>query len=335
MGYFGNMKRSLLLVGIALCLGAAAQPTIHKNLLPAMGTIYGYHDVPFQAPGRPGTGLKWDFSGAPDGAVVPYYWTSTNMAPGAGAFPDGAAVLQVPGEPAAYYQMGDTALLWLGTYADTALVRFDPPMAIVDLPCSINSTWSDSGIAAVTGAGRIDIRVTSLHAQADAWGTLVMPYGTVDNVLRVRSELTATDKFPPHRLRLHEVRYAWYSARSPMPLLIVVERTGWPPPQRFMRWLDGSWQDDPGKLFKPLVLHPFPDPCDEIVTVDLPAAKADRTILQLLDEQGNARKQWPVEFNSPQTRRMTLEMSEVPSGNYTLNWIGSNGTLGNARLEKR
>ena len=67
----------------------------------------------------------------------------------------------------------------------------------------------------------------------------------------------------------------------------------------------------------------------------LPAARADRTVLQLLDEQGNARKQWPVEFNSPQTRRMTLEMSEVPSGNYTLNWIGTNGTIGNARLEKR
>ena len=329
------MRRSFVVAGAALRMLVSAQPTLTGNLLPDMGSIYGYHDVPFQAPGRAGNGMKWDLSGLPAGSVVPYYWTSINTAPGAGAFPDDAAVLQVPGEPAAYYQLGDTALYWLGTYADTALVRFDPPMAIVDLPCSINSTWSDSGVAAVTGAGRIDIRVTAYHAQADAYGTLVLPYGTVDKVLRVRSELTATDKFPPHRLRLHEVRYAWYCDRTPMPLLIVVERTGWPPPQRYMRWLDGSWQDDPGRLFKPIVLHPVPDPCDDIITVDLPAARADRTVLQLLDEQGNARKQWPVEFNSPQTRRMTLEMSEVPSGNYTLNWIGTNGTIGNARLEKR
>lgn len=329
------MNRSIILWGIALSVDTSAQPALYKNVLPTMGSIYGYHDVPFQPPGKPGTGLKWDLSGVPTGSVVPYYWTNINVAPGAGAFPDNAAVLQIPGEPTSYYLLGDTALFWLGTYADTALVRFDPPMAVIDLPCGMNTAWVDSGVAAVTGAGRIDMRITSMHAQADAWGTLVMPYGTVNNVLRVRSELRVTSKYEPQRLRLHEVRYAWYCDRSPMPLLIVVERSGWPPPQRFMRWLDGSWQDDPGKLFKPVVLHAFPDPCDEVATVDLPATKADRTILQLLDEQGLVRKQWLAEFSGPQTRRMTLEMVDVPVGNYTLNWIGTSGTLGNARLQKR
>jgi hypothetical protein len=28
-------------------------------------------------------------------------------------------------------------------------------------------------------------------------------------------------------------------------------------------------------------------------------------------------------------------MNDVPSGHYTLTWIGTDGTLGNARLQKR
>ena len=58
------------------------------------------------------------------------------------------------------------------------------------------------------------------------------------------------------------------------------------------------------------------------------------TTVQVLDEKGQVRKQWLVEFTRRQTQRLTLELSDLPSGQYTLTWIGTNGTLGNARLEK-
>lgn len=319
----------------ALTLHTYAQPTLRSDLVAAQGTVFGYHDVPFMAPGKPGTGLKWDYSGLPTGGIVPYHWSNINVAPGAGAFPSNAAVLQIPGEPTAYFQQGDTALFWLGTYSDAALVRFDPPMALIDLPCTINTTWADSGIAAVTGGGRIDIRVTSLIGKADAWGTLVMPYGEVEDVLRIRSDLRVTESGHPEDVQLRETRYAWFCDRTPMPLLIAVERSGWGEPARFMRWLDGSWQTDPARLFQPVALHPFPDPCEDLLTLDLPALEADRTIVQLIDGTGQVRKQWLAEFTRAETRRMTLDLSGVPGGQYTLTWTGTNGTIGNGRIEKR
>lgn len=329
------MKTPILLGAIAFPLLVAAQPMLDQRVFPVTGTVFGYHDVPYMPVGRSGIAMKWDYSGLPNGAIVPYEWVTTDIAPGAGAFPADALVQKIPGEATAYYQKGDTALYWLGTYTDSALVRFDPPLAILDLPCNLGTTWSDSGVAAVTGSGRIDMRVTTLHAQADSWGTLVMPYGVVNNVLRVRYELKVTSRKDPSVVHMREVRYAWYCEQTPMPLLVIVERFGWAPPDRYTRWLDGSWQDDPSKLFRPIVLRAFPDPCDDIATVDLPAAKADRTLLQLVDGNGQIRKQWLAEFTGPQTRRMTLEMSDVPSGHYTLTWTGTNGTLGNARLEKK
>lgn len=329
------MKRAILFNLVLASQWCAAQPVLDQQVFPRTGSVFGYHDVPYQAAGKAGVGLKWDYTALPTGTIVPYEWTTTDIAPGAGAFPDDALVQQIPGEPTAYYQQGDTALYWLGTYTDSALVRFDPPLAVLDLPCGLNTTWADTGVAAVTGSGRIDIRVTALHAQADSWGTLVMPYGTVNNVLRVRYELKVTSRKDPSVLHMREVRYAWYCDQTPMPLLVIVERFGWAPPDRYMRWLDGSWQDDPASLFRPVVLRAFPDPCDDVATVDLPARKADRTLLQLVDGNGQIRKQWLAEFPGPQTRRMTLDMTDVPSGHYTLTWTGTSGTLGNARLEKK
>jgi hypothetical protein len=329
------MKKGLWIAGLIIQIAASGQPVLGDKVYPVAGTVYGYHDVPYLPAGKPGIGVRWDMSMLPTGTIVPYSWTTTDIAPGAGAFPSDALVLEVPGDPTSYYQRGDTALYWLGTYADTALVRFDPPLAILDVPCGLNAHWQDSGVAAVTGAGRIDLRVTSLNATADSWGTLVMPYGTVNNVLRVRTEIVVTSRNDPAKIHKREVRYAWYSDQTPMPLLVISERFGWPPPERILRWLDGSWQDGPERLFRPIVLRPFPDPCDDQVTVDLPAARADHTVVQLVDASGMVQKEWQVEFNSPQTRRMTLEMNDVASGQYTLTWIGTNGTLGNARLGKR
>ncbi|HQW04708.1 MAG: hypothetical protein IPH05_01320 [Flavobacteriales bacterium] len=320
------------LFGTLTCL---TQPTLDTGVLPETGSIYGYHDIPFLKAGPAGAGVRWDFSSLPTGTLVPYTWSTTDIAPGAGAFPSNSLVRQVPGEPTAYFHGSDTALLWMGTYTDTALIRFDPPLLELPIPMHAGDRWTDSAIVAVTGAGRMSILDVRLDAKADAWGTLVMPYGVVSDAVRVRSDLVLLDRrYKAYPVRT-VVRYTWYSPRTPMPLLEITERSGWAPPDRITRWLDGSWQEDPATLFKPIALRPFPDPCVDIITLDLPAARADRTILQLVDASGNVAMQWHEEFNSPQTRRLTLDIASAPAGLYTLTWIGTNGTLGTARLTKR
>lgn len=171
--------------------------------------------------------------------------------------------------------------------------------------------------------------------KADPWGTLTVPYGVINNVLRSRGELTFSEKWwPTYPIRL-EVRYAWYTDKTPMPILIIIERTGRYPPDLITRWLDGSRREWEQSLFQTLRSRVFPDPCDDVATIGLPAARAEHTVLQLIDGSGEIVKNWPVEFSSPQTRRSTLEMGDVPSGHYTLTWIGNDGTLSSVRLERR
>jgi hypothetical protein len=215
------------------------------------------------------------------------------------------------------------------------MLRFDPPLRAISFPCSVGRQWSDSGIVAITGSGRIAIRQVTHTVKADAWGTLSMPYGVVEDAIRLRSELTFIDpRYPEWPVR-REIRYSWYCDQTPMPLLFIIERSGWYPPDRLVRWLDGSWREGEQSLFRPIRLHVFPDPCDDVATVDLPAIRADRTVLQLVDGGGNVVKDWGVEFTSPETRRIVLAVSDVPSGHYTLTWVGTNGTLGSVRLTRR
>lgn len=327
--------RSISIISCVWIASAIAQPVLSDDDMPTAGTVYAYHDVAYLKPGPPGEGVRWDYTALPTGTIVPYQWTTSDVAPGAGAFPEHALVQSIPGEPARYYLETDTTLLFLGSYSDTALLRFDPPLRSVVFPTSIGMQWRDSGVVALTGSGRIAMRTVLHTVKADAWGTLSMPYGVVENVLRLRSEFVLTDpKYPEWPVR-REVRYSWHSNQTPMPLLMMIERTGWPPPERILRWLDGSWREGEASLFQPIRLRVFPDPCDDVATIDLPAARPDRTVLQLIDGGGNVTKYWQVEFTSPETRRLVLPMSDVPSGHYTLAWVGTNGTLGTVRLERR
>lgn len=329
------MRARLALLLFPLTISVAAQPVLGDDELPVAGTVYGYHDVPYTKPTAGGEGLRWDQSALPAGALMPYQWTTSDVAPGAGAFPARSVVQLIPGEPASYYAETDSSLLKLGSYSDTALFRFDPPLRSIIFPCSYGMQWQDSGTVALTGSGRISICRFLHTVTADAWGSLSLPYGTESNVLRLRSELVLQDRTEPKKIVRREIRYEWYTDKTPMPLLSTVERTGEYGTDRITRWLDGSWRSGEQNLFQPIRLRVFPDPCDDVATIDLPASRADHTLLQLVDGTGNITKSWSVEFTSPETRRLGLPMSDVPSGHYTLTWVGTNGTLGSVRLERR
>lgn len=327
------MLRPLLFATTSWPLLLSAQAVLNRHALPQAGTRYGYHEVDFRPSGRAGDGQTWDLSAMPDGDLVPYAWSTSELRPGAGVFPAHAEVLDVPGQPLQYFDARDTGVVWLGWYSDTGLVRFDPPIRLLHLPCSFNDAWTDSGTAVVTGQGRILTLRYAFHAQADGRGALNLPYGMEDEVLRLRSELHLFKAEPPRTRLATEIRTSWYSDACPVPLMIAEERPQADVTRRTMAWLDGSWRDGPERLFRPMALRVFPDPCDDQVWIVLPARDADHTVVQLVDEGGNVAKLWNLEFTSPITRTDPYDVSDVPAGSYMVNWVGRNGTIGTARLE--
>lgn len=60
-------------------------------------------------------------------------------------------------------------------------------------------------------------------------------------------------------LLIREVTRA-YRGCTPMPLLVINERTGRPFPLRYTRWLEGSWRDGNGTIPRTITLAPSMDP---------------------------------------------------------------------------
>ncbi|HRH38325.1 MAG TPA: hypothetical protein PK760_08275, partial [Flavobacteriales bacterium] len=81
------MKRFVPFLASIIPGVAVAQPVLDQNVFPVTRSVFAYHDVNYQPASKPGIAVKWDYSMVPTGTIVPYAWVTTDIAPGAGAFP--------------------------------------------------------------------------------------------------------------------------------------------------------------------------------------------------------------------------------------------------------
>ncbi|MCC7501424.1 MAG: T9SS type A sorting domain-containing protein [Flavobacteriales bacterium] len=97
---------------------------------------------------------------------------------------------------------GSDTLFWntdaTGLYlvGERTLATFPYTDAVKELvyPCTFGTTWTDNGSAAYTVAGINAVRTVSVTGNADAYGTLELPVGPIDNVLRVSVRRTSLDQ---------------------------------------------------------------------------------------------------------------------------------------------
>jgi hypothetical protein len=112
-----------------------------------------------------------------------------------------------PIEAVVVYQTPDTVLRFPMAYEDTHMSRIK---WMIDL--------------AATG---MDIQYVSHQSRAstvDAWGTLITPYDTLHDVLRVRAEISRNDTLMTDTLAIpinvRQVEYTWYDTAYGLPVMI-------------------------------------------------------------------------------------------------------------------
>ncbi len=161
-------------------------------------------DAPVDTDGEPaaqGDGRDWDLSGDLPGDQLVIvearnpdtFWFSTD-------YPDASYVtpLSASTDLLGIFQITDDALLLLGVaspedgFTSTNL-EYDPPVAVLSFPLTAESSWSTD--ATVTGSfnGSLSWFQTEDYAsQVDSMGTMKTPFGTFENVMRVRTDLSRT-----------------------------------------------------------------------------------------------------------------------------------------------
>lgn len=219
-----------------LCIGAILMQTTNaqitltaSNHTPQVGNTLGMHedyinsgDVEYNFNDIEGANQTWDFSSMDINVVsdVEFFY----IAPENDYFPGTSIVLSLPNFSSEYkndYMVASNeALSVVGQHnflADEKHIYSDG-FDLLRYPMNYGDTYVDDVDGIIDYAATVDWAKTgTVTVTADAYGDLILPYGTISNVLRVE---TITDyEIGLASLPQREHRYDWYHEGSNIPIV--------------------------------------------------------------------------------------------------------------------
>jgi hypothetical protein len=182
------MKNKIIIIALLLQLCVSAQPVINFSDLNfnASGTVYSANPVGIIA-GSSGANQTWDYSAIALTTIGTGSSTVVATAPFASNFPQANYFVKSTTNGTSYYIIAKitttTKLETLALVTDTSiLVNFTPnPQTQFEFPLTYNQTITDSYALLVTPTVN-----TTFTIKYDGYGTLITPFGTYNNVVRLK-----------------------------------------------------------------------------------------------------------------------------------------------------
>lgn len=345
--YFWNfittpMKARYTSLFIAMgCFGIAQAQTLNNsNSVPLVGNSYTQFSGAYLSPGNAGANQTWDLSSlVQESSTTSEYVTPASTGFGS-AFPNTNIASSVPdAELYGFYNAASDGLYFAGTrigggFFDLTYTNTDRQLA---LPCSFNTSWTDQWSAAVNFFGATGTRSGTTTGLADGFGTLITPFGTFTNVLRVKLNQNFNDNLGAlGTINYTQEIYLYYKPGVRIPLAslstTVTTAAGQPSEtETSSTWLDASTVGIGENATHAIGMELFPNPANDRVNITFGAPSGDLQV-QLID--GNGRVvlheqllQQPMGIN-----QVDLPLGSITAGVYLLRITAANGDQGVKRL---
>lgn len=118
-----------------------------------------------------------------------------------------------------------TGLYVVGTDEEGTIVPLSDSRRAVAWPLTYGDAWSDPYAGSYTASGFPVTRTGTYGGVADAYGTLLMPWGTVNSVLRVHTTADQSDASLFGTITQNIDAYQWFVVGEPWPVVEVVNNT--------------------------------------------------------------------------------------------------------------
>jgi hypothetical protein len=213
------MKQSFTFFFTCICVlsrVAGAQPVVSMNEFYYVGDVINMVrcDPAGVNAGAAGAGVTWDFSGLqPSGGLA----ATTVSHDTSSLFTTSNLLFRLPDGKQQHVSENSTDTYLNGIYdPGTHLTTYYNHYDIAQRPVSYNTTYVDTYRVTVpatstTGTG-------ALVKTGDAYGTLKLPGGTYNNVLRIREFQSETDTTGPATFISVTTSYLWFDALHHAPL---------------------------------------------------------------------------------------------------------------------
>lgn len=331
------MRRSILLVLSASSIIALQAQTLDVGNAPTIGSTWTY--ISCGPVTLDGTGVDqiWDASGATStGADETLQCIAPENSSAGSDFPDADAALYYA-QTVTYLQVEEDGMYVLGSYLPNfpiTSIYTDPAKQFV-FPADLGDSWTDDYAGSYTYNGDEVQQSGQMSSTVSGLGDLVLPWGTVENVLRMEVTDTYTEEglgvtFIMNRTLTEFYRpgLGSYLARK---YANTTELNGTPgtPANGFLYLSEDAFSGMADGEQQSIGMEVFPNPAADRATVVLAADNA--TTLTLFDAHGKmVMQQPPIAAHGLVTA--TLDLSGLAPGVYSVRAQSQNGDSGSTRL---
>jgi len=185
----------LLALSVTLNTTLIAQPILQSSDMASSGDSFAYEQAGYMALPNAGPNQTWNFSTAVPTNELTLNWVSPDETEGGSNFPNATVAVS----PVTFFQLDQywiisaTQMDDIGSYIPFILTTCSNPITILKFPLDYGDSWTDTFTCLRDDSGLIFSNITgNLTATADGYGTLITPYGTINNVIRVAMTNTST-----------------------------------------------------------------------------------------------------------------------------------------------
>jgi hypothetical protein len=180
------MKHLVLAMATFAVSTVFAQPTLDAGSAPAPGNSYVFVVADPVTLSGVGAGQVWNASGALQNTDALVDLVATSSSSASASFPGADVVVAADGSET-FIDVASDGLYILGSYNPGLPVTsvYSDPYLYLQYPCTLGTAWSDTYAGSYTYNGDTYAQSGSGTYEATGYGSLVLPWGTVDNVLRV------------------------------------------------------------------------------------------------------------------------------------------------------
>jgi len=202
---------NLVLIGSA----AIAQPTLTATgCNPTIGNSFTFTQTAHFSEGGSGASQTWNFATLTGTAGAPANVVSVGSTPNGASYPSATVAIDQGGGAYGYYKTSSSAYQNYGTVSGTTSIIYSNPEDMLHFPFTYLNTSTDPFAASFTSGGYTFVRKGNTTITADAYGTLITPAGTFNNVTRVHMVEAYQDSTfigMPYVITYNNDEYLWYA----------------------------------------------------------------------------------------------------------------------------
>lgn len=322
------MKRSSTLFLILATSGLSqAQPVLTQAAnAPTAGTSYTMHYGAYVAPGAAGANQHWDLSALVSDSTNLIQLVQPSSTPNGTSFP-GATVSETGATATMYFRTAPDGMYFVGSDADLVIVNSDQAKYL-PFPCTYQTAWSDDFASTFEAEDFQVFRSGTLTGMVDGYGSVILPSGTENNVLRIRWHEETIDSTEFFVMHTTYDSYLFYAVGRSYPLAQLVTATasflGQTTTITYAQWVGGLSTNTPEM---PEVSTPevdlYPVPTSGLLNFTLPASFSGTPLITITNTAGRTVRQLPgAKWNG---RGGQVDVGTLAAGIYTLTAIDENG----------